>query len=142
MTYLGVGNGMFNPTGSPIRAADGFLIAPPFVMATSTMMATWTSVTRTTLSGPDETLFLWGDGKGSFTSQAIVSDQWFTLQVGDVNGDGIPDIFGGATYGFAYPSVVLGQNGRNFPSAQVLFLTRRVNSQAEMCLAVATLICW
>jgi len=120
MAYLGVGNGTFTATGSPIQTDDGFLSAPPLVAGDFDNDGNVDIATRTTLSGPDEMVFLWGDGKGNFTSQPIVSDQSFTLQVGDVNGDGIPDIFAGATPGFAYPSVVLGQNGRNFPSAQVL----------------------
>jgi hypothetical protein len=77
--------------------------------------------TRSVLSGPDEIVFLWGDGKGNFASQGIVCDHSFTLQVGDVNGDGIPDIFAGGEAGFAYQSVTLGQDGRRFPSAQILF---------------------
>src|ERR1700683_3428204 len=76
-------------------------------------------VTRLSLGGPDQMLFLSGDGKGNFTSQVDVSDHSFA-QTGDVNGDGITDIFAGVSPGFAYPSTVLGRTDRNFPSAQTL----------------------
>jgi uncharacterized protein (TIGR03437 family) len=119
--YLGTGDGNFNPTGTPIFASDGYFASTPFVTADFDHDGNTDIATRTQLSGPDEILFLWGDGEGNFTSQSIISDHSFTLQVGDVNGDGIADIFAGVDQGFAYPSVVLGQNGRNFPSAQPLF---------------------
>lgn len=120
LAYLGSGNGTFKPTGSPIRASDGYLASAPYVTGDFDNDGNVDVATRIGLSGPDEIVFLWGDGKGNFTSQSVVSDHSFYLEVGDVNGDGIPDIFAGVDQGFAYPSVVLGQNGRNFPSAQFL----------------------
>ena len=119
--YLGAGNGTFTATGSPILAFDGFLTTMPFVAGDFDNDGNMDFATRTALSGPDEILFLFGDGKGNFTRQSIVSDQSFTLEVGDVNGDGIADIFAGVDPGFAYPSVVLGRSDRNFPSPQILF---------------------
>ncbi|MCU1299345.1 MAG: hypothetical protein JWO91_3623, partial [Acidobacteriaceae bacterium] len=120
LTYLGVGNGTFQATGSPILASDLFLVAPPFVVGDFDNDGNVDIATRIVEGGPDKIVFLWGDGKGNFTKQADVSDHSFTLQVGDVNGDGIADVFAGVDAGFAYPSVVLGRSDRNFPSAQVL----------------------
>ena len=121
LAYLGVGNGTFTATGSPILAFDGYLSGSPFVAGDFDSDGNMDFATRTTLSGPDELLFLFGDGKGNFTRQSIVSDESFTLQVGDVNGDGIADIFAYVVpFGFAYPSVVLGRSDRNFASPQVL----------------------
>jgi VCBS repeat protein/IPT/TIG domain-containing protein len=119
--YLGAGNGTFTATGKQIVASDGYLASQPFVAGDFDHDGNIDIATRSVLSGPDEVVFLWGDGKGNFKSQGIVSDHSFTLEVGDVNGDGIPDIFATADPGHAYPSVVLGQNGRNFPSPQILF---------------------
>lgn len=119
--YVGLGNGTFRATGKTIVASDGYLASVPFVVGDFNHDGHIDVATRTQLSGPDQILFLWGDGTGGFTSQAIVSDHSFTLQVGDVNGDGIPDIFAGGDSAYMYPSVVLGQNGRALPSAQVLF---------------------
>jgi hypothetical protein len=118
--YLGAGNGAFAATGTPSVASDGYLAAPPFVAGDFDHDGNIDVATRNVLLGPDEITFLWGDGKGNFASQGIVSDHSFALQVGDVNGDGIADIFAGGDQGFMYPSVVLGQKGRVFPSPQVL----------------------
>lgn len=119
--YLGVGNGTFTATGTPIQAFDGFLVTFPFVAGDFDHDGNFDLAIRNATSGPDEITFLWGDGKGNFSSQSIVSDHSFTLQVGDVNGDGIADVFAGGDSGYMYPSVVLGQMGRNFPSAQTLY---------------------
>ena len=119
--YLGAGNGTFTPTGTPIRAFDGYLATFPFVAGDFDHDGNADVAIRNAASGPDEITFLWGDGKGNFSSQSIVSDHSFTLEVGDVNGDGITDIFAGGDSAYAYASVVLGQSGRNFPSAQTLY---------------------
>jgi hypothetical protein len=118
--YLGTGNGTFTPTGAPIFAFDGYLVTAPFVTGDFDNDGNMDVATRIALSGPDEVLFLFGDGKGNFTSQSQVSDHSFTLQVGDVNGDGLPDIFSATDPGFGYPSVILGRKDRNFASAKVL----------------------
>jgi hypothetical protein len=121
--YLGAGNGTFTPTGTPVYASDEYFVViplsdPPFTVGDFDGDGNLDVAIRTQLSGPDEILFLFGDGKGNFTSQVEVSDHSFALQSGDVNGDGITDIFAAATAGLA--SVVLGRSDRNFPSALVL----------------------
>jgi FG-GAP-like repeat/IPT/TIG domain len=117
--YLGAGDGTFKATGNPVFASDGYL-APTFVAADFDSDGRIDFATRATLAGPDEIVFFWGDGKGNFTPQAIASDHSFALQVGDVNGDGIADIFSGTDAGFGYPSVVLGRKDRKIPSPQIL----------------------
>jgi hypothetical protein len=123
--YLGAGNGTFTPTGTPVYASDEYFVViplsdPPFTVGDFDGDGNLDVAIRTQLSGPDEILFLFGDGRGNFTSQVDVSDHSSALQSGDVNGDGITDIFAAATAGFAYPSFVLGRSDRNFPSAQTL----------------------
>jgi len=118
--YLGTGNGTFTGTGNPILASDGYYNQTPLVAGDFDHDGNLDVATRTILSGPDEILFLWGDGKGDFTSQSIVSDHSATLQVGDVNGDGIADIFAAGAADSAYASTVLGRSNRSFPSARVL----------------------
>jgi hypothetical protein len=119
--YVGAGNGAFSATGTPVVASDGFLVSQPFVAGDFDNDGNMDVATRTVVSGPDEIVFLWGDGNGNLTSQAIVSDHSFTLQTGDVNGDGVADIFAGGDGAYAYSSIVLGQSGRVFPTAQILF---------------------
>jgi len=119
LAYLGAGDGTFKMTGSPVFASDGYL-SPIFVAGDFDSDGNMDFATRTTLAGPDEIVFFWGDGKGDFTPQPVASDHSFTLGVGDVNGDGIADIFSGADSGFGYPSVVLGRKDRNIPSPQIL----------------------
>lgn len=119
-TYAGAGDGTFSVIGNPILSTDGFLGPTVFVTGDFDNDGNLDIATRTSLFGPDELNFLWGDGTGNFSRQAIVSDHSFTVQVGDVNGDGIPDIFEGTDSGFGYPSATLGQKGRSFPSAQII----------------------
>ena len=120
LAYLGAGDGSFHSSGHPIVASDVYFAAPQFVAGDFDHDGNIDVATRTQLNGPDELMFLFGDGHGAFTSQSIVSDHSFTLLVGDVNGDGIDDIFTSQDAGFSYASVVLGRHDRNFPSAQIL----------------------
>jgi hypothetical protein len=117
--YAGLGDGSFVASGNPLVATDGFF--GPTLIATGDFDndGNIDIATRTDSAGDQLNIF-WGDGTGSFSRQAIACDHSFTLQVGDVNGDGIADIFQGTDPGFGYPSVMLGQAARSFPSPQVI----------------------
>jgi FG-GAP-like repeat len=73
------------------------------------------------LAGPDgETepshiLYLFGDGRGNFTPQKVVGPQGGPAALGDINGDGIPDVV--VPDRFSFVSVALGRTDRKFPSA-------------------------
>lgn len=67
---------------------------------------------------PSYLLYLWNDGTGAFTAEARNGPQGFTLAVGDINGDGLPDIV--VPDEFNEISVVLGQTNRNYVSPDLL----------------------
>lgn len=67
---------------------------------------------------PSHILYLWGDGHGHFTPQAVVGPEGAYDATGDVNGDGRPDIV--VPDRFNEVSVALGRNDRHFPSPDSL----------------------
>lgn len=77
---------------------------------------------------PGHVMFLWGDGTGNFSPQQINGPMGFTLAAGDINGDSIPDAIVADRFGIL--SVVLGQKGRNFPSAVSFTPTNSANLSA------------
>lgn len=121
--YLGAGNGTFKATGKPVFAFDGYIVSFPFAAGDFDNDGNTDVATRLSLGGPDAMLFLWGDGKGNFNGQVTLSDHSFTLQVGDINGDGIADVFAAAEVPYGFPATVLGRADRNFPSALGLLPT-------------------
>jgi len=66
---------------------------------------------------PSQLLFLWGNGQGQFSPQFVNGPQGESL-LGDINGDGLPDIV--IHDAINELSVVLGQTGRTFPSLPLL----------------------
>jgi hypothetical protein len=67
---------------------------------------------------PSHILYLFGDGRGNFTPQTVVGPQGDPAAVGDINGDGIPDVV--VPDRFSFVSVALGRTHRKFPSAVAL----------------------
>jgi hypothetical protein len=67
---------------------------------------------------PSQLLFLWGNGKGQFSTQYVNGPQGETLAVGDVNGDGLPDIV--IPDSVNEISVALGRTDRNYPNVPLL----------------------
>lgn len=91
IVYLGKGDGTFKATGSPIFVIDR-TIATAFVAGDFDSDGNIDIAARSAIDGADEIRFFWGDGKGDFVEQHTASDHSFSLEVGDVNGDGIADI--------------------------------------------------
>jgi len=66
---------------------------------------------------PSQLLFLWGNGQGQFSPQYVNGPQGEPL-LGDINGDGVPDI---VIQNAAYEvSVALGRTDRNYPTLPLL----------------------
>jgi hypothetical protein len=63
---------------------------------------------------PSHILYLWGDGTDNFAAQQVNGPMGFIDIVGDVNGDGIPDVI--VPDRFNEVSVSLGRSDRSFPS--------------------------
>jgi hypothetical protein len=68
---------------------------------------------------PSHVLYLFGDGMGNFTPLTVVGPQGFHSAVGDINGDGIPDVVVPDRFGFA--AVSLGRNGRHYAAPISLY---------------------
>ncbi len=58
-------------------------------------------------------LYLFGDGHGNFTPQTVIGPGGYVAAVGDINGDGLPDIVAADSNTFV--SVSLGRKDRGFP---------------------------
>ena len=74
------------------------------------------------LAGPNgsQIMYLFGDGNGNFTQQPIVGPEGSAIGVGDINGDGLPDVVVDDRINFV--GVSLGRKDRNFPSPLTLSL--------------------
>jgi len=59
-------------------------------------------------------LYLFGDGQGNFTPLQLAGPGANVVGVGDINGDGLPDVVAADISDFV--AVALGQKGRNYPS--------------------------
>jgi hypothetical protein len=62
--------------------------------------------------------YLFGDGHGNFTPLTVVGPGGDAIGLGDINGDGLPDIV--ASDGSYFVAVGLGREDRNFPSPLTL----------------------
>jgi hypothetical protein len=63
-------------------------------------------------------LYLFGDGQGNFTPVQIIGPGGNVMGVGDINGDGLPDVV--ASDQAALVAVSLGRTNRNFPAPLIL----------------------
>ena len=74
------------------------------------------------LAGPNgsQIMYLFGDGTGSFTPLPIVAPYGVVVGVGDISGDGLPDLVVADQTNFV--GVSLGRKDRNYPSPVTLTL--------------------
>jgi hypothetical protein len=111
--FLGHCDGTFTLTSSVTIAPAGFapyhLLAGDFDNDGFPDLAGANGETQ-----PSHVLYLWGDGTGHFTAQQVNGPMGFLATVGDVNGDGIPDVV--VPDRFNEVSVSLGRSDRSFPS--------------------------
>jgi hypothetical protein len=115
--FLGHCDGTFTLTSSVTIAPAGFapyhLLAGDFDNDGFPDLAGANGETQ-----PSHVLYLWGDGTGNFTAQQVNGPMGFIDTVGDVNGDGIPDIV--VPDRFNEVSVSIGRSDRSFPSPSSL----------------------
>lgn len=67
---------------------------------------------------PASLLYLWGDGRGNLTPEQVFGPQGFDISVGDINGDGLPDVI--VPDRFNEISVIPGRNDRDYGSPFLL----------------------
>jgi len=74
------------------------------------------------LAGPNgsQIMYLFGDGHGNFTPRPIVAPDGVAVGIGDINGDGLPDVVVDDRINFV--GVSLGRRDRNYPSPVTLTL--------------------
>jgi hypothetical protein len=74
------------------------------------------------LAGPNgsQIMYLFGDGHGNFTPRPIVGPEGVAIGVGDINGDGLPDVVVDDRVNFV--GVSLGRKDRNYPTPLTLTL--------------------
>jgi hypothetical protein len=113
-SFTGHGDGSFTQAGSVSFGSQGFrvytLVAGDFDHDGFPDLAGINGETE-----PSHMFYLFGDGRGNFTSQEVVGPMGVSVAVGDFNGDGIPDLI--VPDAFNFVSLALGRTDRNFPSA-------------------------
>jgi hypothetical protein len=118
--FLGQGNNTFTQASETILSPEPFA-SYQFVAGDFDDDGFPDLVGQNAGTQPSYLLYLWGDGTGQFSQEAINGPQGSSLAIGDINGDGLPDIV--VPDEFNEISVVLGRTDRNYASPVLLIPT-------------------